>query len=81
MLQLPFEDVLQDWKDQENHADALILLQDNPLLKYAGLWRAGSYSLKKTGSAGSPDWSLPVIDGATGAVSRSVWPRWPQAVG
>lgn len=41
MLQLPFEDVLQDWKDQEENADALILLQDNPLLKYAGLWRAG----------------------------------------
>lgn len=35
-----FDDLLQDWRDREEHADALILLQDNPLLKYAGLWRA-----------------------------------------
>lgn len=41
MLQLPFEHVLEDWRDREEHADALILLQDNPLLKYAGLWRSG----------------------------------------
>lgn len=34
-----FVDLLQDWKEREEHADAAILLQDNPLLKYAGLWR------------------------------------------
>ena len=34
-----FEDSLYDWKAREEHADALILLQDHQLLKYAGLWR------------------------------------------
>ncbi len=35
-----FEDSLEQWKAREEHADALILLQDHALLKYAGLWRA-----------------------------------------
>lgn len=34
-----FDDALQSWKDREDHADAMILLADNPLLKYAALWR------------------------------------------
>lgn len=34
-----FEESLEAWKAREEHADALILLQDNALLKYAGLWR------------------------------------------
>lgn len=35
-----FDNSLEDWKEREEHADALILLQDHALLKYAGLWRA-----------------------------------------
>ena len=35
-----FDDCLEDWKAREEHSDALILLQDHALLKYAGLWRA-----------------------------------------
>lgn len=35
-----FDDSLEQWKAREEHADALILLQDHALLKYAGLWRA-----------------------------------------
>jgi hypothetical protein len=35
-----FNDCLEDWKARERHDDALILLQDNSLLKFAGLWRA-----------------------------------------
>lgn len=34
-----FSECLEAWKAREEHADALILLQDNALLKYAGLWR------------------------------------------
>lgn len=36
-----FDDLLETWRNREEHSDALILLQDNPLLKYAGLWRVG----------------------------------------
>jgi hypothetical protein len=35
-----FNDCLDDWKARERHDDALILLQDHNLLKFAGLWRA-----------------------------------------
>lgn len=35
-----FADLLATWKDREEHEAALILLQDAPLLKFAGLWRA-----------------------------------------
>lgn len=35
-----FDESLEAWKEREEHADALILLQDNMLLKYAGLWRS-----------------------------------------
>lgn len=37
---IAFDDSLYAWKEREETADVLILLQDNPLLKYAGLWRA-----------------------------------------
>ena len=35
-----FDELLEDWKARERHDDALILLQDHNLLKFAGLWRA-----------------------------------------
>lgn len=35
-----FDNSLEDWKGREDHADAMILLHDQQLLKYAGLWRS-----------------------------------------
>lgn len=50
-----FDDVLADWKDREKHDDALILLLDNALLKYAGLWRASALTRVSSFVFGS-DW-------------------------
>lgn len=36
-----FDDVLYDWKLREAPEDVFLILDDRPLLRYAGLWRPG----------------------------------------
>jgi len=43
-----FLDVLQDFKDREDHEVALQLLLDRPLLRYCGLWKPTLVTLAST---------------------------------
>lgn len=35
-----FDDLLQEWRDREEHEAALVLLEDRQLLLFCALWRA-----------------------------------------
>ncbi|MDP2369321.1 hypothetical protein [Rhodoferax sp.] len=35
-----FDDLLQDWRDREEHESAMLLLADTELLVFCALWRA-----------------------------------------
>lgn len=60
-----FEDLVEGFKDREDHEAALQLLMDKPLMRYCGLWKptlvqlAHSYPLDETWNA---LWDCVVVD-------------------